>query len=261
MVLRRYPALTAITSVNVAVFAALHILQWTAGTGRQAALALSVDSEAGLLTQPWRALTYTFTQWNGGHLLFNMLWLWAFGVLLRRSGASWRVLGALYAGGGVVAAAVFAVVCSATNTAGVLAGASGAVLTVLAYTAVECGRTRVNIWGTWSMQTIWLAAVLVVLILAQDIETQPLLAAAHAAGIAVGVLCGIAVRLGRAVRTSKRNACPLSSAEEHEMKQLQATVCNGGFSALSPSARERLFELTRRQQTAAVHSAINKKHK
>jgi membrane associated rhomboid family serine protease len=74
------PAIKALIIANVAVFVAL----WITRTAGPAIDALGLIPEAVFGLEVWRIVTYMFLHGGIGHILFNMLGLWMFGVELER---------------------------------------------------------------------------------------------------------------------------------------------------------------------------------
>lgn len=79
----RHSMLGCIIALNVLVFLVLKILvlcgleqpvNWTSLNG----------SFSHFVTKPWGLLTYMFVHIDVIHLLFNMMWLWAFGAIIMR---------------------------------------------------------------------------------------------------------------------------------------------------------------------------------
>ena len=64
------------------------------------------SSPEAFIRHPWTAVTYMATHYDFLHLLFNMLWLYWFGVMLFPSVSGNRLL-LLYAGGGLAGAALY----------------------------------------------------------------------------------------------------------------------------------------------------------
>ena len=86
--------------INIAVFVLLHlttlILMFTGIDASTVLTEVELPSDmTALLRRPWTLLTYMFAQYDFFHILFNMLWLYWFGVIFLLADTSKRML-ALY---------------------------------------------------------------------------------------------------------------------------------------------------------------------
>lgn len=117
---------------------------------------------------PWTIITYQWVHFDILHLLFNMLWLFWFGIYLVRAVADASFL-RLYIGGGVAGAIFFitanAIIGTQTFTTSYLCGASAAVLAVMTATAFRFPDTRVNLLLFGMVRLKWVAVVCILLTL------------------------------------------------------------------------------------------------
>lgn len=100
--------LASIILVNAGVFLAAWIVVLTANSlgaeGNVTMQWLCVSSSPGIfIRKPWTIATYMITHFDFLHLLFNMLWLYWFGIILHNVIPARRVLW-LYIGGGICGA-------------------------------------------------------------------------------------------------------------------------------------------------------------
>ena len=241
--------------LNLAVFVALHVLAWcgVADTALAAATALPVRPVAAL-THAWTAVTYMFTQWDFFHLVFNMMWLWLFGLMMTRLMTPGRQSGVASVVGGLVGAAVWVICGAFFHAQGILLGSSAAVLAVVAYGGITLGRTRIPLVLFGAPQVRWLALVVIILCLLTDGTTQgiPTLAV-HCSGAIAGVLLGLWQRR-RAIRPLRRAAAAkeppfkaeFTADDEAALDAILDKVRTGGYGALSPAEKKRLFSLSSR---------------
>jgi membrane associated rhomboid family serine protease len=133
---------------------------------------IAVQTSAGVVRVPLEATTYHLGLWSGHptllgcfthmfahagllHLAGNMLFLWVFGSLIEDA-IGWRMLAALYVGGGIAAALSHL---GMTQLMGAgrenvpMVGASGAVAAIMGLFLLRFYKTRVKI-GWWL--TLWL---------------------------------------------------------------------------------------------------------
>ena len=138
------------------------------------------------VTHPWTLATYMVTQDGLLHLIFNVLWLYWFGLMLldyRRGPALiW-----LYVGGGL-AGGVFYLVSAILfgRGGGYLAGSSAAVLSLMTALAIVCPNREVRLWLIGGVKMKWIAIVCIVLTLLGSRGFGAPNQLAHAGGIAFG---------------------------------------------------------------------------
>lgn len=241
--------------LNLAVFVALHVLAWCgeADTALAAATALPARPVAAL-THAWTAVTYMFTQWDFFHLVFNMMWLWLFGLMMTRLMTPGRQIVVAYVVGGLVGAAVWVICGAFFHAQGILLGSSAAVLAVVAYGGITLGRTRIPLVLFGAPQVRWLALVVIILCLLTDGTKQgiPTLAV-HCSGAIAGVLLGLWQRR-RAIRPLRRAAAAkeppfkaeFTADDEAALDAILDKVRTGGYGALSRAEKKRLFSLSSR---------------
>lgn len=101
-----------------------------------------------LLTHPWTVITYMFAQYDVLHLLFNMLWLYWFGIVFNFVSTSRQLL-ALYIYGGIAGALLFMVAYNVlpffTGHIGYLIGSSAGVIAIVTATAILMPDYRFNL--------------------------------------------------------------------------------------------------------------------
>lgn len=230
----------------------------------------------------WTIGTYMISQYDFLHLLVNMLWMLLFGRIMTQAAGDKHVLGG-YVCGGLAGAAAFITMNLFLPNAMPLIGASCAVLAVTAMCLMLVPNWRVNLllFGLVKVKWIALAAVaLFVLVPGRGwfdldwvYETIP-----HAAGFGAGIVYGLWLRRGgdefvnvpssrpaasqpkakqewgfpRPQSQPARPAAPKprraeTQAElESQLDELLDKVNRSGYSSLSPTERQRLFELSQK---------------
>ncbi|RTQ44749.1 rhomboid family intramembrane serine protease [Hymenobacter gummosus] len=111
---RRDNALNQLLVINILVFVALNLLRAVVflSSGSRGGHLLALEWLAvpsylpELLLRPWTLLTYAFTQYEFGHILFNMLTLYWFGALISEYLGARRLI-SLYVLGALAGAGLF----------------------------------------------------------------------------------------------------------------------------------------------------------
>lgn len=224
------------------------------------------DSWSALLREPWTPLTYMFTHVRFLHLLFNMLWLWWFGMEL--AGRGHRLPLVLYLGGGLAGAIGYLSYATLSGAAAPgLCGASASVLALTASTAILEGDRKVRFLFGW-VRLVWicLGALLLTLISSLD----PGAGAAHAGGILMGACTALYLKYFRAGNVKKdrkvkprkmrqswaddelplagrhNDAAEAETDPEERLDALLDKIRVSGYSSLSRSERLELDRLSAR---------------
>lgn len=202
----------------------------------------------------WGAATYMFVQVDFINLLFNMLWLFAFGRILCLYNQSSRLLSA-YLTGGLTGALFFLVFASFINAGpAVLIGSSAAVLGVIAACGTMYPRVELNLFLFGYAQLRWIALGAIILCgLAPGFTNLPSLAA-HAGGAVSGWALIKSLRFTSLpkAKTNKNNILKvrqqerrgLNEKEQIELDNLLSVVKKTGYKSLSIKQQRRLFELS-----------------
>lgn len=118
------------------------------------------------LHRPWTLLTYMVTQYDFIHLLFNVLWLFWFGILLPEWLSEGRRL-LLYMGGGLTGGLLYVAVNhlwpTTSSPGGYLCGASAAVLAVMSAVAIWTPRREIRLFLIGNVQLRWVALGCIIL--------------------------------------------------------------------------------------------------
>lgn len=153
-----------------------------------------------LAIYPWTALTYMFTHYEVLHILFNMLFLYWFGILFTQFFSPRHFVG-LYILGGLGGAALYFL---AYNTLpffaginGSMLGASASILAIVVATAVKAPYYKVRLLLIGAISLKWLSIFVVFLDLISISSNNAGGHIAHIGGAVVGLLFGLAQKQGR----------------------------------------------------------------
>lgn len=210
------------------------------------------------ISQPWGILTYMFLQSDFLNLLFNMMWLWAFGALLSRFGSG-KILVWTYLVSGLAGAVFFIVTAQIKSMPlAILWGSSASVLGIIAGTAAQAPRFKINLFLFGEVEIRWVALFAIILCgIAPGLGNTPTLLA-HIGGIVGGYLFvlfmnrkGFKLKFNKSgkqykssnVRQQQKRG--LSPSEQRELDTLLDKVKKSGFKSLTMSQRSRLFELSK----------------
>ena len=252
-------AVTAIVAANIAMFAVVRLAILFGADPQSVVGAVAVYAQPlEMLRHPQGVLLYMFVQFDFMHLMFNMLWLWAFGLLVKRLAVGGAQVALAYGAGGMAGALVFVAMGAAGLSQGMLVGSSAAVLGLVCYVSLRRD-VKVTLMLIGTVRLKWLAVFVVALTLLST-ATAGLWSetVSHAAGALAGVVMAMAEsrrhsgRMRSAVRRqfSHNNAMGtrLSVQENAELDELLLYVRDHGYTALSSAERSRLFQLTRKGQ-------------
>lgn len=200
-------------------------------------------------------ITYMFLQTDFLHMFVNMMWLLLFGRLFMETQSGERLV-VLYIYGGLAGAVSFLVY----HAHPYMLGASCSVLAVVGASASLLPKFRVNLLLFGSVEVIWLAVAAVVLFIIMGGGADQ--ASAHTAGLAVGIIYTLLKRNGTDITTpvisvykAIASRKPLKAttgkkswhrSEEEEFDDLLAKISRSGYSSLTPSERQRLFNLSQK---------------
>lgn len=151
------------------------------------------------LHQPWSLLSYMFLHYDVMHILFNMLWLYWFGVMFHQIFGTRRFVG-LYFLGGIGGALLYMLAYNVlplfNDIQGFLLGASASVLAIVAATAVRQPDYKVGLLFFGSISLKWIAIVTIFIDVISISSSNAGGHIAHLGGAIVGALFAIADRKG-----------------------------------------------------------------
>lgn len=290
--LKRFASATMlmkIVVINVAVFLVLNIIsivmifageesgrfiveQWVAMPGNFGRLA----------RHAWTPLSYMFSQIEPLHLIFNMLWLYWFGIVFQLLSTPKRMIG-LYLLGGLGGAALYLL---AVNTipyfaghGGLLIGSSASVIAIVTATAIMAPDYRMNLLFLGAVSLKWIAIVTIGIDLLSVTGSNAGGHIAHLGGAAVGAIFALGLKRGHDItaplnslidaivnlfrrrpkvrpsrfRTSGAPSAPrpkapsaASAADQAELDKILDKIKKSGYSSLTADERARLFDVSRR---------------
>lgn len=290
--LKRFASATMlmkIVVINVAVFLVLNIIsivmifageesgrflveQWVAMPGNFGRLA----------RHAWTPLSYMFSQIEPLHLIFNMLWLYWFGIVFQLLSTPKRMIG-LYLLGGFGGAALYLL---AVNTipyfaghGGLLIGSSASVIAIVTATAIMAPDYRMNLLFLGAVSLKWIAIVTIGIDLLSVTGSNAGGHIAHLGGAAVGAIFALGLKRGHDItaplnslidaivnlfrrrpkvrparfRASAAPSAPrpkapsaASAADQAELDKILDKIKKSGYSSLTADERARLFDVSRR---------------
>lgn len=290
--LKRFASATMlmkIVVINVAVFLVLNIIsivmifageesgrfiveQWVAMPGNFGRLA----------RHAWTPLSYMFSQIEPLHLIFNMLWLYWFGIVFQLLSTPKRMIG-LYLLGGLGGAALYLL---AVNTipyfaghGGLLIGSSASVIAIVTATAIMAPDYRMNLLFLGAVSLKWIAIVTIGIDLLSVTGSNAGGHIAHLGGAAVGAIFALGLKRGHDITAPlnslidaivnlfrrrpkvrparfKSSAAPsaprpkapsaASAADQAELDKILDKIKKSGYSSLTADERARLFDVSRR---------------
>lgn len=252
----RLPDVTWLIIINATVFVVLHLLSshWP---GMLGAISLPADFYS-IASTPWSPLTYMFTQYAPGAIIFNMLLLYFYADIARTPPnplIGWR-LWALYAIGGTAGALAYYAACIIGGIASTgLAGSSAAVMGIIIYVTMLQPRldTHLMFFGRVELRILTLVIVLLSVIATgtDNIDSQ----AAHAGGFIAGWLCAIAAKRRTGIKpvTARKpvvatpaNHSPAPQSDGELLDTLLDKIRRSGYGSLSSDERDTLFTLSKR---------------
>lgn len=290
--LKRFASATMlmkIVVINVAVFLVLNIIsivmifageesgrfiveQWVAMPGNFGRLA----------RHAWTPLSYMFSQIEPLHLIFNMLWLYWFGIVFQLLSTPKRMIG-LYLLGGLGGAALYLL---AVNTipyfaghGGLLIGSSASVIAIVTATAIMAPDYRMNLLFLGAVSLKWIAIVTIGIDLLSVTGSNAGGHIAHLGGAAIGAIFALGLKRGHDItaplnslidaivnlfrrrpkvrparfRASAAPSAPrpkapsaASAADQAELDKILDKIKKSGYSSLTADERARLFDVSRR---------------
>lgn len=290
--LKRFASATMlmkIVVINIAVFLVLNIIsivmifageesgrfiveQWVAMPGNFGRLA----------RHAWTPLSYMFSQIEPLHLIFNMLWLYWFGIVFQLLSTPKRMI-SLYLLGGLGGAALYLL---AVNTipyfaghGGLLIGSSASVIAIVTATAIMAPDYRMNLLFLGAVSLKWIAIVTIGIDLLSVTGSNAGGHIAHLGGAAVGAIFALGLKRGHDItaplnslidaivnlfrrrpkvrparfRASGAPSAPrpkapsaASAADQAELDKILDKIKKSGYSSLTADERARLFDVSRR---------------
>ncbi len=290
--LKRFASATMlmkIVVINIAVFLVLNIIsivmifageesgrfiveQWVAMPGNFGRLA----------RHAWTPLSYMFSQIEPLHLIFNMLWLYWFGIVFQLLSTPKRMIG-LYLLGGLGGAALYLLAVNSlpyfAGHGGLLIGSSASVIAIVTATAIMAPDYRMNLLFLGAVSLKWIAIVTIGIDLLSVTGSNAGGHIAHLGGAAVGAIFALGLKRGHDItaplnslidaivnlfrrrpkvrparfRASGAPSVPrpkapsaASAADQAELDKILDKIKKSGYSSLTADERARLFDVSRR---------------
>lgn len=255
----------------VALLFAVPSLQWTT-----LSLVEMPSRPDLLLYRPWTPLSYMFAQFDLLHILFNMLWLYWFGVIFMQLTTPRRLL-PVYIYGGLAGAVLFFLSYNllplfAGSGGGVLIGSSAAVLAIVTATAVIAPDYSIGLMFIGRVPLKWIAVMTIVIDLLSLSGANIGGHIAHLGGAAMGAFYALQLRRGHDMATPfNRVADSIANmlhrpARSHKSQRRRATssttgnpgrpttsmdeidaildkIKRSGYTSLTDSERAKLFSM------------------
>lgn len=167
--------LTKLIAVNLAIFLAINLINviffLTASesniTTLLSILALPADITT-LISKPWTLLTYMFLHEGFLHILFNILWLYWFGIIFLRYFSQNQLLGLYLLGGvfgGLFYVASFNIfpVFTPYISSSMALGASASVIAIVVSTAIYIPNYTIHLMFLGAVKLKWIALIMIVI--------------------------------------------------------------------------------------------------
>lgn len=193
--------------------------------------------------RPWTLLTYMVTQYDFIHLLFNVLWLFWFGILLPVWVSEGRRL-MLYMGGGVTGGLLYVGVNllwpSSSAAGGYLCGASAAVLAVMTAVALWSPRREIRLFLLGTLQLRWVALGCIILTFLGLNGGSGAAQSAHIGGVIFGGVYAFAMTLFSrkgGMASQERNSARNSKKTRLNVRRNGKAVAEAAANRLSDTGR------------------------
>ncbi len=201
-------SLTRLIYLNVAVFLLISVGSIIGYLLNNQALSLKIlnlfsvpSSVKAFILRPWTLITYMFTHKDLLHILFNMLWLYWFGIIFLEY-LDQKKLVSVYLLGGIAGAIVYIIsfnifpAFDQVVSESVAIGASASVLAVVVAIAVYVPDYSVNLFLLGRIKIKWVALVIFILTSVMDFSVNSGGKLAHIGGAGFGYLYTANLRRG-----------------------------------------------------------------
>ena len=228
-----------------------------------------------LLIRPWTLITYMFVHYEILHILFNMLWLYWFGVIFLQYFGE-KQMGGLYILGGVAGAVFYIISYNVfpyfSGHQGMMCGASASVIAIVVATAMRVPDYKVNLLFLGAISLKYIAIVTILIDLLSVTSGNGGGHIAHLGGACLGVLFMYRWKNGKDITRPvnriidylatvfkpgtkikikhKKNRRPETDMEYRERKNRENNeidaildkIKKSGYNALSSDEKKRLFD-------------------
>jgi membrane associated rhomboid family serine protease len=202
-------SLTKLIYINIAVFLLISIGSIVGYLLNNQTLSLKIlhlfsvpSSINAFLLRPWTIITYMFTHKEILHILFNMLWLYWFGLIFLEY-LDQKKLVAVYLLGGISGAVIYIIsfnifpVFNQVVAESVAIGASASVMAVVVAIAAYVPDYSVNLFLLGRIKIKWVALAIFILTSVMDFSVNSGGKLAHIGGALFGYLYTVNLRRGR----------------------------------------------------------------
>lgn len=281
--LTRFMSLTMLMKIiiiNAVVFVGLYlaVIIAVASGGSEFTVLQWVEMPASLTqlaVRPWTVLSYMFAQYEVMHILFNMLWLYWFGVLFQDI-CGGRTLLRLYLLGGFAGAIFFLIagnlpIGNDLNHSWLI-GSSAGVIAIVAATAIIMPEFRFNLLFLGPVALKWIAIVTIGLDLIGGVTGSNVGGhIAHLGGAVAGAAFALARRKGTditrpiesvmsffsrlgSVKPTRKSSGPRTESkadierDRARLDEILEKIKHSGYSALTLEERRLLFEISNREK-------------
>jgi membrane associated rhomboid family serine protease len=206
--IRSGSSLTKLIYINIAVFLLISLGSIVGYLLNNQTISLSIlnlfsvpSSIKALLLRPWTIITYMFTHKDILHILFNMLWLYWFGIIFLEY-LDQKKLVAVYLLGGISGAVVYIIsfnvfpVFDQVVAESVAIGASASVMAVVVAIAAYVPDYSVNLFLLGRIKIIYVAVAIFILTSVMDFSVNSGGKLAHIGGALFGYLYTVNLRRG-----------------------------------------------------------------
>jgi membrane associated rhomboid family serine protease len=210
---RNRSRLTMLIYINIAVFLLISIGSIAGYLLNNQTLSLKIlnlfsvpSSIKALLLRPWTIITYMFTHKDILHILFNMLWLYWFGIIFLEY-LDQKKLVAVYILGGISGAVVYIIsfnifpVFNQVVAESVAIGASASVMAVVVAIAAYVPDYSVNLFLLGRLKIKYVALAIFILTSVMDFSVNSGGKLAHIGGALFGYLYAVRLRRGHDLGT------------------------------------------------------------
>jgi membrane associated rhomboid family serine protease len=259
---RNGSSLTRLIYINVAVFilitifAAIGFLINSAEISDQVLRFLSVPAAIrALLLKPWTIITYMFVHKDIWHILFNMLWLYWFGIIFLEY-LDQKKLVAVYLLGGISGAIVyilsFNIFPAFTGIVGdsVAIGASASVMAIVIAIAAYVPDYTINLFLIGKVKIKYMALAIFVLTSVMDFSVNSGGKLAHMGGALFGYFYTLNLRQGRDIGKRFNRVMDFLATVFKPRKKLKVTH--------KKPATEFEYNKIRAEQQARINNILDK---
>lgn len=265
--------------INIGIFVILRLLGVVfMFTGDGLDLLSWIGVPANIFTfafRPWTAITYMFVQYDILHILFNMLWLYWFGIMFLNLFTQKQLL-ALYIYGGLGGAIFFLLLYNLLPISiiggGLLIGASASVIAIVVATAMRAPNYPVNLLFFGAIKLKWIAIVTIFIDVISVTSTNAGGHLSHLGGALIGFLFAYYFAKGKDItlpfnkamdkivalfskrgiyvgkKPKKQKAKPQDSPKSNvaEMDAILDKIKKSGYKALTEEEKNKLFDISRK---------------